>query len=101
MEAALPAAAAYLSPLVGAWVGHGQGLWPAHPVFRFREEVTFAATGKAFLTYQQRTFALDDGRALHVETGYLRGVGGDGVEFLIVQPTGFTEIHTGTMPRTD
>jgi hypothetical protein len=78
-------------------VGHGQGLWPAHPVFRFREEVTFAATGKAFLTYQQRTFALDDGRALHVETGYLRGVGGDGVEFLIVQPTGYTEIHTGTM----
>jgi hypothetical protein len=77
--------------------GHGQGLWPAHPVFRYREEVTFAATGKAFLTYQQRTFALDDGRALHVETGYLRGVGGDGVEFLIVQPTGYTEIHTGTM----
>lgn len=93
----LPAAAACLAPLVGRWAGQGKGLWPAHPVFRFREEVTFTATGKAFLTYQQRTYALDDGRGLHVECGYLRAVGGQQVEFLIVQPTGFTEIHTGTM----
>lgn len=97
MEGNLPPAAACLAPLVGKWMGQGRGLWPSHPAFRFREEVTFTATGKAFLTYQQRTYALDDGRGLHVETGYLRAVGGDAVEFLIVQPTGFTEIHTGTM----
>ena len=97
MAANLPAAAACLAPLVGTWVGQGKGLWPSHPVFRFREEVTFTATGKPFLTYQQRTSAMDDDRGLHVETGYLRSIGGDDVEFLIVQPTGFTEIHTGTM----
>jgi hypothetical protein len=40
---------------------------------------------------------LDDDRPMHAEVGYLRAVGGRDVELLIVQPTGFTEVHVGTM----
>ncbi|MHB8450651.1 MAG: heme-binding beta-barrel domain-containing protein [Mycobacteriales bacterium] len=92
----LPPQAAFLAPLVGHWVGEGEGLWTADPRFRYREEVTFAATGKAFLAYQQRTQAIDDARPLHAEAGYLRASAEGEVELLIVQPTGFAEIHTGT-----
>lgn len=96
-ELGLPAIAEHLRPLLGRWVGEGQGLWVAAQPLRYSEEVDFVASGKAFLTYHQRTQALDDGRALHTETGYLRATGGSGVEMLIVQPTGFTEIHTGAL----
>jgi hypothetical protein len=94
--AELPESAGYLRPLVGRWAGEGEGLWIADKAFRYREEVVWATTGKGFLTYHQTTWALDDARALHTETGYLRATGGGGVEALIVQPTGFSEIHVGT-----
>lgn len=96
-EPDLPVQAEYLLPLAGRWAGEGEGLWVADPPFRYREEVTFTPTGKPFLAYHQRTQALDDGRALHAETGYLRATGTGGVEMLIVQATGFAEIHTGTL----
>lgn len=108
-----------LSDLVGTWAGQGQGLWVAEPAFGYREESSFTPTGKPFLVYQQRTFALDDGRPLHAETGYLRVVpapeapappapgapapGASGspgsaidVELVLVQPTGFAEVHVGS-----
>jgi hypothetical protein len=96
-EPSLPAQADYLRPLVGTWVGDGQGLWASDPPLRYREEVTFAATGKPFLSYRQQTWAADDGRALHSELGHVRAVGAGRVEMLIVQPTGFTEIHVGAL----
>lgn len=96
----LPPQASYLAPLVGRWAGEGEGLWTADPPFRYREEVTFAATGKPFLAYQQRTQAAD-GRPLHAEAGYLRATGDAGVELLIVQPTGFAEIHLGRFTGTE
>lgn len=93
----VPGSAQHLRPLLGRWVGQGQGLWKAEPVVRYREEVIFGATGRPLLSYLQRTQALADGRAMHTETGYLRAVAADGVELLIIQPTGFAEIYTGTM----
>ncbi len=33
----------------------------------------------------------------HVEVGYLRSVGDPAVELLVVQPTGISEIHEGTL----
>lgn len=92
----LPPPARFLAPLVGRWTGEGAGQWPAEPRFRYREEVSFLPTGKAFLAYQQRTWALDDARPLHGEVGYLRAAGAGDVELLVVQPTGFAEIHVGT-----
>lgn len=84
--------------LVGAWRGEGRGLWPAEPPFRYREELTFAVSpGKPFLIYSQRTWALDDGRAMHAECGYLRPGEGGIVEFVLAQPTGFAEIQVGPL----
>lgn len=97
MSTALPEAADYLAPLVGRWVGEGQGHWAAEQPFRYREELTFTATGKPFLSYQQRTWSLTGERQLHGEVGYLRAVGGGQVELLVVQGTGFTEVHVGML----
>lgn len=81
--------------LVGTWRGPGRGDYPTIAPFAYVEEVTFGATPKGFLTYQQRSW-LDDGTPAHVETGYLRALAGGAVELLVVQPTGITEIHTGS-----
>jgi hypothetical protein len=82
--------------LVGTWEGEGQGEYPTIDPFRYRETATFSETPKPFLAYGQRTFALDDGRPLHVETGYWRwGSEDDEVEAVLVHPTGVTEVSVG------
>ncbi|MHB8620414.1 MAG: nitrobindin family protein [Chloroflexota bacterium] len=84
--------------LLGAWRGEGRGLWAADPPFRYREEAQFTAPpGKPFLVYAQRTWAADDGRPMHMETGYLRPGDGKTLEFVIAQPTGFAEVQTGSL----
>jgi hypothetical protein len=98
LSSELPPALRPLAFLIGTWRGEGGGLWnPANP-FRYREEVQFLAPpGKPFLTYSQRTWALDDGRAMHTEVGYLRPGNGRNVEFVLAQPTGFAEVQTGPL----
>ncbi len=86
--------------LLGTWRGEGAGDYPTIQPFRYREEVRFSHTGKAFLVYTQRTEALDDGRPLHSEAGYLRSVGDGRLELVIAQPTGFAEVELGTVNGT-
>jgi hypothetical protein len=62
--------------------------------------VTFRHNGKPFLAYTQRTWALDDGRPLHAETGYWRPQPGGRVEVVIAHPTGVAEIYYGAVEGT-
>jgi hypothetical protein len=94
----LPPALAPFAFLIGTWRGEGRGLWNAADPFRYREEAQFVAPpGKPFLFYTQRTWALDDGRPMHAESGYLRPGDGRTVEFVLAQPTGLTEVQTGLL----
>ena len=85
-----------LDAVVGTWVGDGEGIYPTIPTFGYREEITFADGGvKPFLAYSQRTSALDDGRPLHAESGFLRWATRS-PEWIIASPTGLTEVLVGT-----
>lgn len=86
-----------LAPLLGEWSGQGSGSYPTIAPFDYAEAIVFGHTGKAFLTYVQRTRALDDGRALHGEAGFLRPAGRGRVELVVAQPTGVVEVDEGVV----
>jgi nitrobindin-like protein len=88
---------ASLAPLLGVWAGQGRGVYPTIAPFGYLEEVTFGHVGKPFLSYAQKTRAIDDGRPLHAETGYLRVASDARVELILAHPTGVTEIEEGTV----
>lgn len=85
-----------LAFLLGTWRGPGAGSYPTIESFSYREEVTFGHVGKPFVSYSQRTQHATTGEPLHAEAGYVRAIGGNAIEFVVVQPSGIVELHVGT-----
>lgn len=93
---------AHLAGFLGTWRGRGHGDYPTIEAFDYLEQVTFGHVGKPFLAYGQRTRHADTDQPLHAEAGYLRPGGDPGTaELVIAQPTGITEVHTGTIEDGD
>jgi hypothetical protein len=94
-----PAAHPAIAPvawLLGSWRGEGAGSYPTIQPFRYGEELRFWHVGKPFVAFSQRTWALDDGRPLHAESGYWRPQPDGAVELVLAEPSGFASVYLGT-----
>ena len=93
-----------LAELVGTWQGGGTGVYPTIEPFAYDETLVIGHGGKPFLTWAQRTDAVDSGLPLHIESGYLRcrnEAGATVVELVVAHPSGHTEVSEGTLVRSD
>ena len=103
-EAGLPSELAHLSWMIGTWSGVGLGQYPTIEDFRFQQDLTISTDGRPFLQYASRSWIIDDEgnrvRPSASETGYLRPRPDNEVEFLLVHPTGITEVWFGKVEVT-
>jgi hypothetical protein len=86
-----------LSFLLGTWRGEGEGTWPGGDPFTFGEEVAFEHVGEPYLLYQQRSWEIDDGGAIHLERGFLRPSPSGRIELVLAHPLGVAEVAEGTV----
>jgi hypothetical protein len=95
----LPPALVPLAWLIGTWAGAGVGGYPSVEQFRFGQEVVFAHDGRPFLSYQSRTWLLDEdgnqGRPLGSEAGFWRCQPEGALEVALSHPTGYSELWIG------
>ncbi len=103
LDASLHTDLAPLAWLVGRWAGAGVVGYPTIESARFGQEVVCTHDGRRFLTWESRSWLLDDDgnqvRPLATELGFWRPAAdtGDGtnVELLLTHPTGFLELYAG------
>lgn len=95
-EAELHPAVEPLAFLLGRWRGEGRGVYPTIEPFTYGEEIEFTHNGRPFIFYVQKTWNVSDDYPMHSEAGYLRPVSENGVELVLAQPSGITEILAGT-----
>ena len=92
----IPPEVAPLAAFVGTWAGHGEGHYPTIDTFSYTERIELTPVpGKPMLAYRSATRAVDDGRTLHGETGFLRLVGDGVVELVVAHGFGLVEIAEG------
>ena len=85
-----------LAALVGVWEGAGEGHYPTIDDFGYTEVIEVRPVPrKPICTYSSTTRAADDGRGLHVETGYLRIIGPDRIELVVAAAPGIVETCAG------
>lgn len=89
-----------LSFLVGTWRGLGVVGYPTIEEQRYEQEIVFDHDGRAFLSYESRTWILDaEGARVKQsarETGWWRpGKEPRDVEVLLAHPTGIVEVYVG------
>jgi hypothetical protein len=85
-----------LAGLLGTWRGTGRGSYPGIEAFDYGEEISFAHTGLAYLTYSQRTWH-PDGAPSHHESGFLRAPGHGTYELLLAHSGGRVESAEGSL----
>ena len=90
-----------LAFLLGCWEGEGEGSYPTVQPFRYREELCFDHDGRPFLHYRQRSWSTEDGRPMHVESGYLRPGQSGAVELVVAHQSGVVELSEGRRTGTE
>jgi hypothetical protein len=87
-------------PLVGVWRGGGEVVYPTidGPI-RFGQQVVFAHDGRPFLSYESRSWLLDEEGAVirpaAREIGWWRPQPDGTIELLLAHSSGITEIFYG------
>jgi hypothetical protein len=89
-----------LLPLVGVWRGEGEVVYPTiDGPFTFGQQLTFAHDGRPFLSYESRTWLLDeDGEVIRPaarEVGWWRPQPDDVIELVLAHVTGIVEVYYG------
>lgn len=88
-----------LIPLVGVWRGEGEGHDPDTGDYHFGQQIIIGHDGQNYLTWQSRTWVIDDD-ANYVgpdrrETGFWRIGENDDIELLLTHAEGWVEIFYG------
>ncbi len=92
-----------LLPLVGVWRGEGVASYPTIDTYRFGQQIIVAHDGRGFLTWESRSWLLDDDGALirpaARESGFwrvnAREDGEDTLEVLLTHSSGILELYYG------
>ena len=89
--------------LLGEWSGEGRGGYPEMEPFRYGEQMRVWHSGKPYLAFEQRTWALDGtdrpGRLLHGESGFLRCLDEGRLELVVAMAPGHAEVSAGRVER--
>lgn len=90
-----------LLPLIGVWRGQGQAASPGEEEFTFGQQVVFAHDGENRISYDSRTWRMDeDGQPTETpgrrESGFLRINDDDEIEMILTHSDGMVEILYGS-----
>ncbi|GAA2737754.1 hypothetical protein GCM10009867_26190 [Pedococcus aerophilus] len=99
LDTDLPRELAPLAWMIGRWEGAGVVGYPTIESANFGQEIEVSHDGRPFLTWQSRTWLLNDAgeqvRPLATELGFWRPVEDGEVELVLAHPTGIVELYFG------